>query len=245
MRYRTSLFVALILSFSVVASGQSLSKFRSKPAKGDATSDGRNAQESGHPKVLLGDFHPVTGTKFLRANLGADNKKISGSLSKAGITESLRNLVFFDTETDTATTLLPENHSVILSIDTLPERLIPRNSHPISVNEVELISATGLTQSNNTTLSVRWHVIELVTADTDGDGVLTVEDRHSLGIADAGGRGFAEVISQLGHVFSRTMIDENTLLIIHGSQAKQVAVRVDLQTRKVITSKILPNFGTQ
>jgi len=86
--------------------------------------------------------------------------------------------------------------------------------------------------------------VELISADTDGDGKLTWKDNQSLGIADAGGGDFAIVIPNLGHVFSETMLDPETLHIIHCDQAKQVAIRINLPARKVTSSNPLRDIGS-
>ena len=181
-------------------------------------------------------------------NHGPRDESFSKSLSSSswkGGRSAVANYVFFDTTSDAATTLLPNNDALIVSMDSLTDEMGRNFSDRAPMRNVEQTSAVETAHaSRSSPATVRWHMVELVKADTDNDGELTSKDRHSLGIADANGFGFAEVISNLGQTFSQTMVDRETLLVIHGSQAKQVAVRIDLASRKVISSKPLPNFGT-
>jgi hypothetical protein len=200
--------------------------------------------------LTLSTFDSVAGTSFLMASItnhGHPDEKFAKSLSSPSWkANTVANYVFFDTKNDATTTLLPNNDALIVSRDSLPDEMGKNVSERAPICNVEQTSAIQTAHANcNSTATVRWHLVELVKADTDNDGELTSKDRHSLGVADANGLGFAEVIPNLGKVFSRTMVDSETLLVIHGSQAKQVAVRIDLAARKVLSSKPLPNFGTR
>jgi hypothetical protein len=155
-----------------------------------------------------------------------------------------RNHVFFDLTSDQATSLLPNNESLILSLRSLSYGTDGGTKEYESPRRLKLTSAVeSAPQSNPEKDVVLWHAVVFVTTDTDGDGRLTRKDNHALGIADAGGRDFEKVIPNLGHVFSETMLDSETLHIIHGDQTKQVAARIDLPTRKVTSSNPLPDFG--
>lgn len=245
--WRKCLLVAVVMCGIQTAFGQNLSKFGSRPATN------RPNQEAKPPQLdlRLSSFHSVAGTPFLMAkitNYGQRDEPFSKSVSSGswkGSAGAGANYVFFDTTSDAATTLLPNNDALIVSMDSLTDEMGRNFSDRAPMRNVEQTSAVQTADANrSSTATVRWHIVELVKADTDNDGELTSKDRHSLGIADANGLGFAEIISNLGQVFSQTMVDRETLLVIHGSQAKQVAVRIDLASRKVISSKPLPNFGT-
>jgi hypothetical protein len=231
--------IVIVLCGTQTVFGQSISKFRSPPAANRPQPEVKIAQ----PELKLSGFHSITGTSFLLASLirHGDEK---GSFSKSH-SSSTANYVFFNLADDCATTLLPNNDALIISLDPLTGETGRQTQSRETRRDVELTSAVEPTSVSRTSReTVRWHMVELVTADSDGDGQLTSSDRHSLGIADAGGQGFAEVIPNLGQVFSRTLVDSETLHIIHGSQTKQVAVRIELRSRKVVSSKPLPNFGT-
>jgi len=195
----------------------------------------------------LSHFQSVDGTSYLMAsliNLGerSDSPSKFSSVS-SGPSRFVANYVFFDTTTDTAEAMFPNNEARVISIIPLSETAILQESGDRE-RAIELVSARERT-ATDALQRVRWHAVEFIADDTDGDGELTAQDRHRLAIADAGGRGLAEVIPNLGEVFSRKMIDPDTFLVIHGSQEKQIAVRIDLPKRKVISAKPLPDFGAR
>ncbi|MBM4075838.1 MAG: hypothetical protein FJ267_09365, partial [Planctomycetes bacterium] len=220
-----TVMLAILLCVAQTALGQGLSKFRS-PGVGNRSQ--AEAKES-IPELRLSQFRPVAGAPFLVASLGRPHE-FKGSFSKnsPGSPSGMVNYVFFDLADDTATTLLPNNESLILSLDALPNELGQSSHSHESPRKLELTSAVEQRLERVATQRpVRWHSVEYVSADTDADGELSAKDRHSFGIADAGGRGFVEVIPNLGQIFSQTMIDSETLHVIHGSQAKQIAVRIN------------------
>lgn len=243
--WRECLLMAVAMCGSQAAFGQSLSKFGSRPAANRPNQEAKLPQ----PDLKLSSFNSVAGTPFLMAtitNHGHGDEKFTKSLSSSSFRAStVANYVFFNTTSDAATTLLPNNDALIISMDALTDEMGRNFSDRAPMHNMEQTSAVQTAHaSRSSTATVRWHMVELVKADTDNDGELTSKDRHSFGIADANGLGFAEVIPNLGQVFSQTMVDHQTLLVIHGSQTKQIAVRIDLTGRKVISSKPLPNFGT-
>ena len=171
-----------------------------------------------------------------------DSSTKFGSASSSS-SKFVANYVFFDTTTDTAEAMFPKNDVRIISLIPLADAAILQESGDRD-RTIELVSARER-PSTEAPLRIRWHAVEYVADDTDGDGELTEFDRHRLAITDAAGRGLVEVIPSLGEVFSRKMIDSDTLLVIHGSQEKQIAVRVDLSKRKIISAKPLPDFGAR
>jgi hypothetical protein len=227
--------VALVWGQSALAQGvlKLLPTAESKPVS--TNSSNRAADE---PKLKMSDFRGLPSTPYLIAKIQHDDDS-KGSFSKVSSGPGgVVNYIFFDTTNDTATTLMPDNNRLIISFDSFSDSPVETES---------MLAKTSVEQASVATRNAyrgHWHVVEYVSVDTDRDGELTSKDRHALGIADAGGKGFTEVVANLGETFWKK-VDGNTLLLIHGSQAKQVAVRIDLQDRKIISSKVLPNFGTR
>lgn len=225
-----------ILASSQAAFGQFSSKAKPQPT-----------ETRQQPQLQLSEFRSVGNTPYLVASITLrESRESSSKFGSSSPVSSSRwnskvNYVFFDTQNDSAVALLPTNNALIISREECSESITSEDDLKPAV---ELASAKQ-PPSNRSTPTVVWNLVEYVAKDTDGDGEITTKDRHALGVADAGGRGFVEVIPNLGGIFSKKMLDANTLLVIHGSQDKQVAVRVDLSQRKIVSSKPLPNFGTQ
>ncbi len=236
--------VMLVICLSApTAFGQGLLKFRPS----SAANRPENPIRERSSELRLSDFRPVTGTTFLVASLndGSPSKGSAVSSSSSSGSGAIRNYVFFDLTTDNASPLLPNNETLILSLKPMTYQPEASGQDLETHQKLKLTSAVvndpGTSRGNT---EVLWHAVELVAADTDGDGNLTSKDNHALGITDAGGRDFAMVIPNLGHIFSETMLDTETLHIIHGDQTKQVAVRINLPARKVASSNPLPEFGS-
>jgi hypothetical protein len=234
-----SFAVVMLLACAQTALGQGFSKMRSQPAARPAAA---NAPDS--PSYRTSRFQPVAGTRFLYATvgLGEASSKFSVSSSKPGGYPV--NYVFFDTTTDTATSLLPHNDALILDVDSYSGATIPADRTETPGHLIELASTANHPPAS-VKEAVRWHIVCYVPADSDGDGEVTTRDRQVLAVADAGGHGFKEVLTPLGEVFAQEMLDADTLLVIHGSQARQVSVRIDLPHRKILSATPLPNFGTR
>lgn len=199
-------------------------QFKSKLRSTSVSPEPVRRSEPPEPPATLSPFQPVGGTPFLMAKVTVPvaHSKISpvAASSVTKIEGGLRNAVLFDLRDDTTKSLLPDNQTLIVKLETFPETPQARDS-------------------------ARWHVVEFVTEDTNDDGIVSSDDASALGIAEAGGERFAEVIPHLGEVFAKQMVDDETLLIIHGSQAQQVAARIHLPTRKIRSTKPLTNYGTK
>lgn len=235
-----------LLAVSSEASAQRLFKGAASQSRGVEKSGKKTSAHQFH----LSRFQSVGGTSVLMAsltNLG-DRSESSTKFSSpsSGSSSFVANYVFFDTTTDSAEAMFPNNEARIIALTPLSETAILEEGGDGDrpYRTIELVSARD--RSNTEPIhSVRWFAVEFVADDTNGDGNLTTQDRHRLAIADAAGRGLAEVIPNLGEVFARKMIDGDTLLIIHGSQDQPIAIRIDLPKRKVISAKPLPDFGAR
>lgn len=237
------LVLIALLALCSEASAQRLFK-GAAPVPGERKSP---VKKSPVNQFQLSHFQSVDGTPYLMASLTNVGERSDSSTKfssvSSGSSRFVANYVFFDTTTDTAEAMFPENDVRIVSLIPLSDAAILQESGDRN-RTIELVSARER-PSTESPQRIRWHAVEYVADDTDGDGELTEYDRHRLAIADAAGRGLAEVIPNFGEVFSRKLIDSDTLLIIHGSQEKQISVRIDLPKRKIISAKPLPDFGAR
>lgn len=229
------------------------SKF--KPRLSSTASETPRDEQPSDTPAKLGDFAPVPGTSYLMARISADGEKLSkssirltGTSSATHFAGGIHNLVFFDLKDDSTKALFPDAQRLITAHTMLPQGPIPektrRKAHPsieIMPTEDQAAAESGPAKP----VPVQWHVIEYVHRDTNGDGVINRHDTGTLAVADAGGHRCIDLISPLGEVFVKHLADEETLLVIHGSQARQSAVRIHLPTRKITSSTTLPNFGTR
>lgn len=191
-----------------------------KPTEGDATLV--------PVKKTLGAFYPIAGTHYQMAAISADTDGSGGRFDLSELFTSrlynygAYNYVFLDVDAEKVRALLPNNESVILSIQGYPT---PPDS-------------TDLPQ-----IPVSWWLYTVVKKDTDQNGQFTSTDLKTLSISDVGGNGYTELISDVEWVLGNIYKTGDKLLIIYRSKDKNFLTSIDLTTRKVITTSELPSFG--
>lgn len=191
---------------------------------------GRNRAAAGAitPDKELDAFEPVPGTPFLVAPIvnmrDRSGAGLSGSFSSSSYSGGgpiIRNYVFLNPAGETFQRLLPSNDWRILTRTGFPEQ------HR---------SATAPDPT-------AWFVYHIVKTDTNGDGQVTYGDTLTIAISDAAGGDYTELISAVDGVYSTSLRDPSTLLVVYRSQARSWLARVDLKTRKVVNTSELPSFG--
>lgn len=168
----------------------------------------------------LGSFEPVEGTSYLVAPIGSPKKGESWIKGKYEISIE-HNYVFFNTDDESTTPLLPTNDYMITQKVAFPEKRPGANSGP----------------------ATQWFLYVLVKADTDGDKELSYEDKRTVAVSDAGGRGYTELIENVEDVLGHSMRDPNTLFVIYVSDATKNVAKIDLANRRVTSIRALPQLG--
>jgi hypothetical protein len=158
----------------------------------------------------LGSFKTVPATNYLMAPIRSSEE---AEYSKGGI-DNVHNYVFFNKENETVHTLLPTNDYWIANTTSFPANDEERGRQPT------------VTQ---------WFVYSLVKVDTDGDRKLTYKDHRTLAISDAGGNGYAEIVTDVEEVYGQTLREPATLLIFYRSNSKRQVAKIDLAAGKVIS----------
>lgn len=139
-----------------------------------------------------------------------------------------RNLVFLDGESLASHRLFDRNTYVISATTQYPTRDSDKE------RESQTKSEKSVTQ---------WLVYQVLKADTNGDGQIDAADQQTLGVTDAAGNGYAEILLGVDQFFGMTMVSAGQLVVVysHGG-AKSVAV-IDLANRKVTLTKPLADLG--
>jgi hypothetical protein len=229
------LAVTLVTGTAAAQVGQ---RIRIASVPGRSTVDGIPA----NTRLHLSAFRPVAGTPALMASISEGEAGSRPSSVSAWPRPTVRNYVFCDLSSDELHAILPDNRSLVVSVRTLTTA--GKKFSTVSEVESSSESAEALPKEPSSQ-QVLWHLFEVVTADTNGDGQLTGKDRRALGVTDAFGRDYAVVVPSLDDVFAETLLDPQTLHLIHGSQAKQVAVRINLPQRQITSTKPLANLLAQ
>ncbi|WP_173878229.1 hypothetical protein [Singulisphaera sp. GP187] len=126
-------------------------------------------------------------------------------------------------------------------------RLLPTNDY--SINEAvalpEALDRTPVDKAGtHDRESVQWWLFDVVKQDTDHDGDFDGQDLRTLGVSDAGGSGYTELITGIRKHYGRALRDPTTLVVAYESGgAKRVSV-IDLPKRTVLSTTSFPDLGS-
>ena len=172
-------------------------------------------------KKVMGNFATVCGANYQRAAITSGNSErgyYSESSDYGGAV--VHNYVFFDLERETLRRLLPTNDYLILTTSGL----------------------TGKTDNEKTSCTL-WYLYSIVKTDTNGDKKLSSQDRQTLAVSDAGGAGYAEILSDVEHVYGYALQASNTLFVFYLKNSSKYMTKIDLSNKQIITTNDFPPLG--
>jgi len=175
---------------------------------------------------VLGTFERLSGTPILIAEIHEVGGR--GSLSsgyESGGTA--HNFVFLDSRSLESHRLFDTNQYVILSRMAYPTPARMVRSEPQPADQA----------------AVEWLVYQVVKEDTNGDTRLGSDDRITIGISDASGGGYTEVLNAIDDVLGVEMIESGRLVVIHRADGEKQTSILDLAARKVLASRPLVDLG--
>ncbi len=175
--------------------------------------------------VELAHFERIHGTKYFMATINEALAGAGGSFSSARKSDNTRNVLFLDGESLTSHRLFDTYSFLILSKTEYPNPT--KESEPAKANDV----------------ATRWLVFQLVKADTNGDGRLDVLDQHTIGVTDASGAEYSEVLSGIDQEFGMAMMTTGQLIIVYSSEGKKLSAVIDLDKRSISRTKALADIG--
>lgn len=172
----------------------------------------------------LGEFTLIKGTDYLMAPIreATDSTSSYSDFERNGYWGPVNNYVFLDRKTETFQQLLPTNEYVIARADALKP--------PDAGIEAPAIQG--------------W-LYSVVKADTDGDGELSLTDKITLSVSDAGGLHYTEVLDDIDRVYGHTLRDSTTLLIIYRSGEHKYLTSLTLSSYAVVATTELMFLGQE
>ena len=172
----------------------------------------------------LGEFTLIENTDFLIAPIRdvTDSASSYTDYERSGYWGPVNNYVFLDRRTQTFQQLLPTNDYVIARAYALEP--------PSAGTETPIIQG--------------W-LYSVVKADTDGDKELSLTDKITLSLSDAGGARYTEVLIDVDDVYGRTLSNSTTLLIIYRKGEHKYMTSLDLSSYAVIATTELAFLGPE
>lgn len=169
--------------------------------------------------LRVSEFEEVGGTGYLIARVVESIGGAYVSSGSYGDTRT-RNLVFLDRNSLESHRLFETNQKLILDVDHLGRG-----------------NRQGSVATPPTSPPVKWLMFRVVNTDTNRDKRLDANDSFELGISDAFGVGYTEVLSNVYRVLSVSMIGEDQVMVAFESAGGGAqACRIDLPTRTVVVS---------
>ena len=138
----------------------------------------------------------------------------------------MRNLVFVDGDPLDSHRLFETDENVILAV----------TEYPNHQEDSDVGSKTDDTVT-------RWLVYQVLKSDTNHDGRIDGSDQETIGVTDASGSGYAEVLSGIDDNFGMSMLNAGQVVIVCSRSGVKSAVLIDLGNRKVVSTKVLADLG--
>jgi hypothetical protein len=176
--------------------------------------------------LRLAQFEQIHGTRYLMAEITEAQSRDSISSSSYSGNGNTRNLVFLDGESLASHRLFDTSAYVILATTQYPTHDKEGDSTPRSDAVV-----------------TQWLVYQVLKADTNGDGRLDVSDQQTIGVTDASGSGYAEILSGIEANFGMTMLSADQVVVVYSQGGAKSATVIDLRNRKVVSTKALADLG--
>jgi len=92
-------------------------------------------------------------------------------------------------------------------------------------------------------VATQWLVYQVLKADTNGDGRLDASDQQTIGVTDASGVGYAEILSGIDANFGMTLLSADQVVVVYSQGGAKSATVIDLRNRKVVSTKALVDLG--
>jgi hypothetical protein len=188
-------------------------------------------------EVWMTEFQQINGTPYLYAPIyvAAQEQRSIIKQIKSGSYEDrkgdeygadIRNYMFVHRDNLSASKLLTNNSSRLISLEQIGESAPPdkSSSDPMRTNGIKTVKSL-------------WHV--RVLADTNGDKILNDLDRKQIGISDVSGANYTEVIKDIDKILLVYPKSIDRRLVIYTSGNKRFVANIEIPTRQV-TIKELP-----
>jgi hypothetical protein len=171
--------------------------------------------------LRLADFHEIAGTRLLYAQLAAPSEYIaSGSGDGFG---AARNLLFFDTATQKAHWLLPDNEQTIASFSFLMDP--PRDRYGFD--------AGGSDERERVALAI---LVEIAPDRRGGD---PADATRRLAVASADGRKLTPIVKSTEGLLGYHQAARDSVLVFYVSDGAAKVLDLDPTTRATRSDRVL------
>jgi hypothetical protein len=153
----------------------------------------------------LGNMRRLRGTPVLLMELVSRQSYSSMSSSKE--LASVRNLLFYDSESAKYSWLFTQ-YGLVSNIKPLAE-------------------------GGDEKARIRWIMLEQVAQDSNRDGRLNLQDAHAMGVVDADGQGYKDVLQNVERVLGVEFLSDTVVAVAYSEVNADYVAEIDLPRREM------------
>ncbi len=185
-------------------------------------------QEEKADKILQ-PFESIAGTPYLVANISQGNWKgsrqiSSGSSYKRGAGD-ISNLVFLDSASLESHRLFETNEYTVFEA----------KQYPLSNQEPK---------GKKKNKKIARFVYQILKQDTNEDGYLGSDDHRTIGLSDAFGKQYVEVLTGISQLLNLKHLSSDRMLAVYVKNGAKTASIIDLKQRTVVKTAAIANLGS-
>jgi hypothetical protein len=163
------------------------------------------------PEVVKGDVFELGAMTRLRGTpvmlLELTSRQHTGTGSYSGEPASVRNLLFYDSESGKSSWLFTQ-YGLLTGIKPLAEH-------------------------GDDKARIRWIMLELIGQDTNRDGRLSQQDAHTLGAVDADGQNYKDLLQNVERVLGVEFLSDTVVDVAFSAVDADYIAEIDLPRREV------------
>jgi hypothetical protein len=196
--------------------------------------NGGKPEKSDKPQYVLGEFSLINGTDYLAAPVSIDTAwyqgRESGSVSeygsygakKGGAVAPVNNYVFVNRQDLSSRKLFPNNKFVILDSQDIGE--------PGTVGEGG--------EKKTIIKNVKASLYQVVKADTNNDKKLDGSDQKVIGLADANGTNYQELVKGIDRILSIHAQSKDQRVVFYQTGKEYFVASIDVLSKSVKVNKL-------
>lgn len=220
--------VGLVLVIVVYEMARPL--FRETPEEQIITSVADDPE--GEEKWVLGHPKGLSSSDYIAIPLVSENDKIASKKSRGHIISSggpywpsgtAKNILFINTKSNEASWLFPSNNQLIDSFSEFP-----------SVSKSEK-------KKNEDIQTLIFYV--LINKDTNGDGMLSADDKLNLAVSDTNGNNLKVLMQDIDYIVGKSMAGSSEIFVIYQKAGVGYSMKLRISDHKIISNLELPKVS--
>ena len=137
-----------------------------------------------------------------------------------------KNILFVNRKDNSSSWLFSTNNQLI--VDYYP-----------FIDDVERVSSPQSTEK----IKAKVVYYKIIDKDTNGDKIVTLEDKQNFALSDVSGKKYRVIVREVDRIVSMHSVDNKELHLVYQQNGVGYALKVDMETFKVMSDVLLPKVG--